>query len=78
MDNHTEKRIDVTETLIKDACLLELRQTDYTHITISNICRIANISRRTFYRRYESVPMVLDAIFDDILRRYPEKHFHHA
>ena len=76
MDNHAEKKIAVTEALIKDACLLELRQKEYTRITISDICRIANVSRSTFYRRYESVPSVIDAIFADILKSISNMHEH--
>ena len=74
MDNHSQNKIAVTETLIKDACLTELKQKPYTHITISDICRIANISRSTFYRRYESVPTVIDAIFSDILKSISNMH----
>ena len=76
MDNNSEKKIAITEKLIKDAFLSELKQKKYTQINISDICRSANISRSTFYRRYESVPFVIHDIFSDILKSISNVHEH--
>ena len=67
MDNNAAKKIAVTEALIKDAFLTALKREKYAEITISDICRIANIGRSTFYRRYESIPFVVNDIFADML-----------
>ena len=76
MDNNAAKKIAVTEALIKDAFLTALKREKYAEITISDICRIANIGRSTFYRRYESIPFVVNDIFADMLSSISSVHEH--
>jgi len=76
MDNNAAKKIAVTEGLIKDAFLTALKREKYAEITISDICRLANIGRSTFYRRYESIPFVVNDIFADMLSSISNIHEH--
>lgn len=76
MDNNAAMKIAVTESLIKDAFLAALKSKKYPEITISEICRIANIGRSTFYRRYESIHAVVKSIFSDMLNSISNVHEH--
>ena len=51
-------------------CLLELmRQQPYKDISVTDICRAADIPRRTFYHYFESKDDVLDSIIEDLIQR---------
>ena len=66
MDHHTEEKQRLTEELIKNGLLQVLRGKRYSEITVSDICRAADISRGTFYRRFENISNVYAAIFADM------------
>lgn len=61
----TDRRTVYTRTVIKDALLSLLSVKDYMEITVTDICREAEISRGTFYLHYDNIAQVIDAIFDD-------------
>lgn len=62
-----DRRTRYTKMVIKDA-FLELSKTiPYNTITITDICRTAEISRSTFYIHYGNVRDVLGEVIDDAL-----------
>lgn len=67
-----ERKIDrrriITKNLIKDALLELLRAEAYDRITVSALCKRAEITRATFYLHYQNLDEVLDETLDDALR----------
>lgn len=66
-ERKTDRRTLYTRMVIKDALLALLAEKDYVHITVTDICREADIHRSTFYLHYPNIPEVLDALFADAL-----------
>lgn len=51
-----------------EQCLLELMaDTAYAHITIGQICELAGVSRKSFYRYFDSKDGCLHALLDHII-----------
>ena len=71
MSEQNQKKMDrrtrYTRQVIKDAFLSLKKDTDFNSITVSAICKEAEISRGTFYLHYQNTMDVLDEILDEIL-----------
>ena len=63
----TDRRSLYSQAVIKDALLKLLGEKDYGSITVSDLCRAAEINRGTFYLHSGNIGQVLDALFDDAL-----------
>ena len=57
--NREDRRSRYTRMVVKEALLTLLSEKDYGNITVSDICRTAEISRGTFYLHYSNIPAVL-------------------
>ena len=58
----------MTKGMIKDALLELLQNTAYEKITVTALCRQAEITRATFYLHYDNIDDVLNELLDDALR----------
>lgn len=58
----------MTKQMIKDALLELLAHTPYEKVTVSALCRQAEITRATFYLHYDNTESVLSELLDDALR----------
>ena len=67
-----DKRSLRTRSVIKKAVMVLLKTKRLEEIGVSEIAKIALISRNSFYTHYTSVPSVLDDIFLDIVNRFDE------
>ena len=67
-ERKTDRRTIMTKTMVKDALLELLKETHYERITVSSLCRQAEITRTTFYLHYPNLNAVLDEVLDDALR----------
>ncbi|HIZ80515.1 MAG TPA: TetR/AcrR family transcriptional regulator [Candidatus Mediterraneibacter pullistercoris] len=63
-----DRRITKTKRNLKNAMIGMLSNKDFEHITITELCCEADISRITFYSHYSDKYALLDEIFDDMLR----------
>ena len=63
----TDRRTLYTRQVIKDAFLALKKKRDFNSITVSAVCKKAEISRGTFYLHYQNIRDVLDDILDEIL-----------
>lgn len=63
----TDRRTLITKSLIKDALLELLHSTPYEKITVTAICKQAEITRATFYLHYDNTDAILDELLDDAL-----------
>lgn len=64
----TDRRTIIAKTLIKDALLELLKKTAYEKLTVTALCKQAEITRATFYLHYQNIDDVLDEALDDALR----------
>ena len=64
----TDRRTQYTKSVIKDAFLTLKAAKAYNDITITDICRQAEINRGTFYLHYANIRQVLDEVLDDALK----------
>ena len=70
-----DKRITKTKKNLKNAMITMLGEKDFEHITITELCRAAEISRITFYSHYSDKYALLDEIFDDMLKLGTEDYY---
>ncbi len=68
MKRKTDRRTLMTKQMIKDALLELLAHTPYEKVTVSALCRQAEITRATFYLHYDNTESVLSELLDDALR----------
>lgn len=62
-----DRRIKYTQKTIKDTLINLLYEKDIKKITVSEICKIADINRATFYRYYLDVYDLLDKIQEEFI-----------
>ena len=70
-----DKRIGKTKRSLKAAMTEMLRKEDFEHISITELCRKAEISRITFYSHYSDKYALLDDIFNDMQRIGTEDYY---
>lgn len=63
----TDRRTIYTKNVIKDALLEALTKRTFDHITVTEVCRTADITRATFYLHFDSLTDVLDELLKDAL-----------
>ena len=74
----TDRRTLMTKSMIKYSLLELLQNTPYDKITVTSLCRQAEITRTTFYLHYDNIDDVLDELLDDALRLTELNAFHPA
>ena len=57
-----DRRIAKTKAALREAFVTLLRTRPLNDITVAELCRVANIDRRTFYNHYENVNEIIDEI----------------
>lgn len=62
-----DKRIAKTKRSLKKALTEMLERENFEHISITELCRRAEVSRITFYSHYSDKYALLDDIFNDML-----------
>lgn len=67
-----DRRIKYTKKIIKDTFISLLSEKDIKKITVSELCKIADINRATFYRYYLDVDDLLDKIQNDFIYELKE------
>lgn len=61
-----DKRVEKTKKIIRQALFQLLETNELTKITVTELCKKAKISRRTFYIHYESTEAVMDEYQDEL------------
>lgn len=62
-----DRRIRYTKQTIKESFLKLLAKNSFTKITVTELCRLAEINRGTFYLHYYDMNDVLDDVLNDML-----------
>lgn len=63
----TDRRTLYTKGVIKEAFLAALKTKAYDKITVSDLCKAAEINRSTFYLHYADALAVFDEILEELL-----------
>ena len=66
------RRVRMTKKLMKDALLELLEQHPLNRITVTDVCRSADVNRSTFYAYYTDVETLMLEIEDDVLAQLPD------
>lgn len=69
-----DRRTIYTINLIKDSFVDLIQEMPYAQITVTKLCRRAELSRSTFYLHFSSITEVLNAVLDDALVYLPNDH----
>lgn len=67
-----DRRTKYTKKIIKDTLIKLLSEKDIKKVTVSEICKIADVNRATFYRYYLDVYDLLDKIEEDFINELKE------
>ena len=59
-----------------DALVTKLYDTPYSEVSISELCRVANISRMTFYRHFNSKDEVIESYLEALHQKFLEEVVH--
>lgn len=62
-----DRRTVYTKSSIKDALLAAMGQKTFSEIGVTDICRLAEINRGTFYLHYRNLTEVLIELYDDAM-----------
>lgn len=63
----TDRRTQYTIAIIKDAFIQLIKNNGYGGMTVTRLCREADVARSTFYLHFDSLDDVLNAVLDDAL-----------
>ena len=69
------RRVRMTKKLIKEAYVELLETNPDKRLSITDICKCADINRSTFYMHYEDVNQLIKEIEDDVLAQIPKTIF---
>ena len=64
--NKTDRRTRYTKKIIQESYLELLDELPIEKVTVTDICRRADINRGTFYLHYENLPCVMDDLENDV------------
>lgn len=67
---HQEKQKEQSKEWIADAFFTLLKKKDYNTVTISEIAKKADLSRRTFYRAFDCKQDIITYMFEKIFSEY--------
>ena len=67
---HQEKQKKQSKEWIASAFFTLLKNKDYTAVTVSEIAKKADLSRRTFYRLFDCKQDIIEYMFEEILPDY--------
>ena len=71
------RRVRMTKRILKESLLDLMAEKNISHISIKEICELADVNRSTFYAHYESPYDLLKEIENDIVAETPRINLYH-
>lgn len=65
------RKIKLTKKALKEALVELLQERELSTVTVTELCKAADVNRSTFYSHYETLTNVLDDIEHDFLSHIP-------
>ena len=75
MDNEKDRRVIKTRKSIQTTLVNMMKERSYQDISVSNLCRCADIGRGTFYLHYNDIYEVVQELEDGILETFKDMAF---
>ena len=72
MDKDRDRRVIKTKKSIQTTLVEMMKETPYQDISVSNLCRKADIGRGTFYLHYNDIYEVVQELEDDLLESFKD------
>ena len=66
--NKNDRRYAYTHGVIKDAMLELLHESSFDEVSVSALCRQAQIGRATFYTHYDNLTEVIEELVEDAIK----------
>ena len=66
------RRVKMTKRLLKDALMELLENKPLAAVSVTELCKAADVNRSTFYSYYSGIRDLLEETENDILRQLPE------
>ncbi|WP_077618463.1 TetR/AcrR family transcriptional regulator [Bacillus sinesaloumensis] len=66
-NDYLDRRIIKSKRAMKDAILVLLNEKDYEEISITDIVRVADLNRGTFYKHYQYKEDILNEILNEVI-----------
>ncbi len=63
-----DRRYNYTHNVLKDAMLELLHSVDFNQVTVSSLCRQADVGRATFYTHFDNLTDVLEELIEDAIK----------
>jgi len=73
-----DKRIRKSKNALKKALFEEIIKKDFNKITVSELCKSANVNRSTFYSNYEDLQALLSDIHNDFFEEMMKYAFYES
>lgn len=64
-----DRRVQMSKTFLKEALISLLDQKHISHITIKELCELADVNRSTFYAHYANIYELLYEMENDMIER---------
>ncbi len=64
----TDRRTKYTKSVIREALFSLLQEKPLSKVTVTDICKLADINRSTFYSYYEDVNALLTSVQNDVFQ----------
>lgn len=68
----TDRRTRYTRSVIRQSLLTLMQQKPFAKITVTEICRLSEINRGTFYLHYYDLEDVLDDVIKEMIRDFTQ------
>lgn len=78
MSKKSDPRTIQTKNRIKQVLLEQMKTMAFNKITVTEICKMSQINRGTFYLHYCDLYAVLDELMEEVLREEPEQAPYHC
>ncbi len=77
MIRRKDRRIEKTRKIIRESLLNEMKELSYQELSVSKLCRDADIGRGTFYLHYNDIYEVVQEIEEKLLTDFRDITFRH-
>lgn len=72
MGTKQDRRVRYSKMVLKESLIELMKKKSISKISISELCRFADINRNTFYNHYGTIEEVLNEVHEDVVERITE------
>lgn len=72
MKDHEDMRVQKTKEKLQNALMTLMEEKPFSEISVSELCKYANVSRQTFYSNYQAIEDVFLEKLDELMNHFYE------